>query len=146
MAQFGRPSVDTYNGDSYVNQAGSGSNLFQSIDEAAADDTDYIKSPNNPTQKAYVTKLTSLIDPTLSTNHVIRVRAKKDLTNTNTLNLAVELREGYVNEGSKGTLIATLTQSNVTTAFVTYSYTLSGAEANAITDYTNLYLRIVANP
>lgn len=147
MAQFGRPSADTNNPDSYTTQAGGSTNLFQTIDETSASDTDYIRTVTDPTNDVYVTKLSSITDPVSSSGHVLRVRAGTDqASGGNQIDLVAELRQGYVNEGSQGTLIATLTQNNVTAGgFTTYSATLSGAEADAITDYADLYVRIVMN-
>lgn len=37
------------------------------------------------------------------------------------------------------------THTNISSGWTAGSYTLSGAEADAITDYTNLYIRFLAN-
>ena len=146
MAQFSRPSADTLNPGSYVNQAEGTSNLYQAIDEAVADDADYIRSPNSPVISVIVFKLSTVLDPGVSAGHVLRVRCKKDLTNPATIDVDAELRQSYVNEAGKGTLICTLSQSDISTSFTTYTHTLSEAEADAITDYSALYVRIVTNP
>lgn len=80
-----------------------------------------------------------------SSGHVIRARLAKDASGGAQIDATVQLRQGYVSEASLGTLIATLTQANVTNTFTTYSYTLSAAEADAITDYTSLFLRVLGN-
>lgn len=146
MPQFARPSGDSYNGDGYVDEADANTNIYESINEVTANDDDYIRSPNVPEDDVYTTKLSSVDDPGVSSGHKIKVRMKKDLTNPNSLNVNIELREGYVDEDNKGTLIATLVQVDVGTEFADYEYELEGAEADAITDYTDLYLRFVANP
>lgn len=146
MPQFARPMADTFNGDSYVDQVGGSTDIFEAIDEDEADDADFIRSPNSPVAFVYVTKLTTVEDPGSDASHVIRARMKKDLTNPNTLNVDVELREGYVDEGTQGTLIATLVQTNISNEFVNYEKALSEGEAALITDYTDLYLRFIANP
>jgi hypothetical protein len=94
-----------------------------------------------------VTKLTSVVDPVSSANHIVRFRYRKESTGGEQINLTVELRQGYTNEGAQGTLIATVaTLVDIPGASWTAgSYTLAGAEADAITDYANLYLRFVGN-
>ena len=145
MPQYGRPSADTNNPGSYTDQGGGSSNIYTTIDESVASDSDYIRTPTSPSSAVYVTKLTNLTDPVSSSGHTIRVRAGTDQSSGGQqINLTVQLRQGYVNEGSPGTLIATLTQNNIAQgSFADYSYNLSGGEADAITDYTSLYYRIV---
>lgn len=145
MAQFGRPEADTYNGDGWTEDDGTSDALFGEIDETSASDTDYIKSVDAPTSDVYVTRLSDIEDPAVSTGHTLRVRARKSAAGGAQIDLTAELREGYVSEASQGTLICTLSQTDVTDAFTTYSHTLTGPEADAITDYTDLHVRIVAN-
>ncbi len=146
MAQFGRPSADTYNGDGWVEDDGTAVAIFDQIDEAVLDDADYIKSPVAPTSDVYVTKLSNLEDPVSSTGHTVRVRHQKDAAGGAVVNLTAELRQGYVSEASQGTLIATVMSAvALSDVATTTTYTLSGAEADAITDYTSLYLRFLAN-
>lgn len=144
MAQFARPSTDTTR-EAWEEDDGTTTNIFDQIDEVAADDADYIRSALVPTSDVYVTKLTSLTDPLSSAGHIIRYRYGKDVTGGAQIDLTVQLRQGYVNEGTPGTLIVAATHTNVAVFPVAGSITLSGAEADAITDYTNLYLRFVAN-
>ena len=147
MAQFARPSADTNNSGNYTDQAGGSTNLFATIDETAASDADYIRTGTDPTNAVYVTKLSNITDPVSSSGHILRVRAGTDVSSGgNQIDLTAQVRQGYVNESTLGTLIATLTQTNISAGtFTTYSLTLSAAEADAITDYTALYLRIVLN-
>ena len=147
MAQFGRPSADTDNTGAYTDQAAGSSNIYTTIDESSASDSDYIQSVTDPANAVYVTKLSSVTDPVSSTGHVLRVRAgTNQASGGNQIDLTAQLRQGYVSEGSQGTLIATLTQANISQgSFTTYSKTLSGAEADSITDYTELYIRILLN-
>ncbi|HYE78030.1 MAG TPA: hypothetical protein VEI97_08595, partial [bacterium] len=144
---FARPSADTNNPGSYTDQGGGSSNIFGTIDETVASDADFIRSGTDPANAVYVTKLSNVTDPVSSTGHILRVRAGTDVSSGgNQIDLTAQLRQGYVSEGTLGTLIATLTQTNVTAGgFTTYSHTLSGAEADAITDYTSLYLRVLFN-
>lgn len=143
MPQFARPTSTTTLGN-YQDQGGGTTNIHLTIDEAAADDADYIRSPTSPTSEVYVCALSSITDPASSTGHIVRVRANKDVASGGEqIDMTVELRQGYVSEASQGTLIATLTQTNLTSTFTTYSLTLSAAQADAITNYASLFLRIV---
>jgi len=145
MAQFGRPSVDTLR-DNWVEDDGTTTDIFDQIDEAIADDADYIKTQLTPTSDVYVTKLTTLEDPISSSNHIVRFRYRKDAAGGDAIDLITQLRQGYTNEGAMGTLIAAQTNADISGAgWVDGTFTLSGAEADAITDYTDLYLRFVAN-
>lgn len=144
MAQFGRPSTDTTR-DNWEEDDGTTTSIFDQIDEVSSDDADYIRTGLVPTNDVYVTKLTPLTDPLQSTGHVLRYRYGKDVTGGAAIDLTVQLRQGYVNEGSPGTLIKEQVHSSVAVFPVAGSVTLSGAEADSITDYTDLYLRFVGN-
>ena len=144
MAQFARPDATTTIG-TYTDHSGGTTNIHTTIDESSADDNDYVKSVAAPSSAAAVFRLSDVNDPVSSSSHVIRVRARNGVSGGKAVDLTVQLRQGYTNEGSQGTLIATLTQASVASSFTDYSATLSGAEADAITDYADLSLRIVAN-
>lgn len=144
MAQFGRPSTDTTIGN-WEDELGGTSAIFNSINETSPDDGDFITSEFGPSSSPYVTKLTSVTDPNVSSGHIVRYRARKDPSAGSQIDLTVELRQGYVSEGSQGTLIATDSQVDLSSAFTTFTFTLTGLEADAITDYTDLFLRFVAD-
>lgn len=144
MPQFGRPSTDTTR-EAWTDHAAGTTNIFQAIDETSPSDADYVQSALAPTSDAYVTKLTSVEDPLSSTGHVVRYRYAKNAAGGAQIDLTVQLRQGYTNEGSPGTLIKEWTHTNIGETLTTASQTLSGAEADSITDYGDLYLRFVAN-
>jgi len=144
MAQFGRPSTDTTR-DSWEEDDGTTTNIFDQIDETASDDADYIRTVQVPTNDVYVTKLTSVTDPLQSTGHIVRYRYGKDVSAGAQIDITVQLRQGYTNEGAQGTLIHSEVHTNVGVFPIAGSFTLSGGEADTITDYTDLYLRIVGN-
>ena len=144
MPQFARPSTDTTR-ESWEEDDGTTTAIFDQIDETAADDGDYIRSALVPTSDVYVTKLTAVTDPLQSTGHTVRYRYGKDVTAGAQIDLIVQLRQGYVNEGTPGTLIVAQTHTNVAVFPVAGSIALSGAESDSITDYADLYLRFVAN-
>jgi hypothetical protein len=146
MAQFARPDADTFNGDGWTEDDGDTTNMFQEIDETSPSDTDFVRSVVTPTADAVVFRLSDVTDPLLSTGHIMRVRYSADQDAQETIDFTFQLRQGYVNEGTPGTLIVAKSVPGITsTAWVTDSTTLSGAEADAITDYTALFIRIVAN-
>lgn len=152
MTQFALPSTDAYNGDvaPWADQNAGVVNIYQAIAELVTtpDDNSWIDSnllfpfPPPGVPNIYVTKLSSVEDPQLSTGHVVRIRAQQlAVFFFNPDSLITELRQGYVNEATQGTLIATWTDPLTVSAFVDFSHTLTGIEADAITDYGNLYLR-----
>ena len=144
MPSFGRPSTDTTL-DNWQEDDGTTVAIWDQIDEATADDVDFIRTVLTPTSDVYVTKLTTLVDPLSSTGHVLRYRYGKDAAGGEQIDLIVQLRQGYVSEVSQGTLIRGDTYTNIGVAWIAAAITLSAAEADAITDYTNLYLRFVGN-
>ena len=145
MPQYARPSADT-NNVSFVNEANSAANLYLSIDESSANDSDYIVSAKNPANNVFVTKLSSVDDPLVDTGHVITIRYKKDVAvNAETIDLLVELWEEYANETSMGTHIVNQTFSNISSSWTNSNITLSNTQAGTITDYANLALRFVFN-
>ena len=145
MAQFARPSADT-TVDNWLENDDTTDALYTRIDEVSFDDADYIKTQLTPTSDVYVCKLSSVTDPVSSVNHTVRYRYGKDVAGGDQIDLTVQLRQGYINEGSPGTLIATIgTHTNIADGFTAGSYTLSAGEADAITNYADLYLRFLAN-
>lgn len=145
MPQFARPDADLHVGN-FTDQAGGTTSLFATIDEAAADDADYIRSPTSPVNEPYACGLSDVTDPASSSGHIIRMRTSTDLDAQESLDFTQELRQGYASEASQGTLIASQSRNGVTsTTWTTSSYTLSAAEADAITDYTDLQFRFLVN-
>ena len=146
MAQFARPDADTYNGDGWTEDDGDTTNMFQEIDETSPSDTDFVRSPVTPTNDAVVFRLSDVTDPVSSSGHIVRIRYSADQDGQEAIDFVFELRQGYTNEGSQGTLINSKTVSDITsTTWVTDVDTLSGAEADAITNYADLFIRIVCN-
>ena len=146
MPQFARPDNDFNNPDGFTDQGGGAVNIYQTIDEAGADDADFIRSVVTPTSDVYVARLSDVTDPALSTGHIMRMRTSADQDAQETIDFTQQLRQGYVSEVTPGTLIASQARNGVTsTTWTTSTYTLSAAEADAITDYTALFYRFVVN-
>lgn len=124
MAQIARPTDDIlvsgWTGDP-IDTAG---NRYQNVDEVTMSETDFIHWASGGNE--LILGLGSLIDPVSSSGHVLRLRVANQMT--------YELRQGSTviasgsrNAGSYGNSVVTL----------------SGAEADAITDYTDLNVRFV---
>lgn len=145
MPQFARPDLDTLISN-FQDQAGGVTNIYLTIDEVTASDADYVRSPAAPVNEVYVSRLSDVTDPVSSAGHIMRMRTATDLAAQQSLDFTQQLRQGYVSEASLGTLIATQTRTGVTsTTFTDSAYTLSAAEADAITDYTALFFRFLVN-
>jgi len=147
MPQFARPDADTNNVDAYTDQAGGSTSLFATVDEVSADDADFVRTVVTPSSDVMVFRLSDVTDPVSSTGHIMRMRSNTDVASGGeAIDFTLQLRQGYVSEASLGTLIATLTRTGATgTTWAATSYTLSGAEADAITDYTALFYRLLIN-
>ena len=133
MAQFFRPTSDI----TVTNVTGT----FANIDETSASDADYISTLDN-TIVTYETRFGSRPDPLSSSGHVVRVRHAKADTNVAPSTTGSACSATFtLYEGT--TLRATLGTSIALGAWTTLSYTLTTGEANAITDYGNLRVRMV---
>jgi hypothetical protein len=139
MAQTGLPIADDVR-TGWVDHADGTTNLFQKIDETQAgfSDADYVKSPTPPGTNEYEAGLTaSLVDPVSSTNHIMRWRRRAPVASGATINLTVRLLQAT-------TQITSQADNSLPSSFTNTSYTLSGAEADSITDYTVLNVEFVA--
>lgn len=146
MPQFARPDADADNTGAFTDQGGGSTSLFATIDETAASDADYIRSPTSPASAVYTARLSDVTDPASSTGHIMRMRTSVDLAAQESIDFTQQLRQGYVSEASQGTLIASQSRTGVTsTTWTDSAYTLSAAEADAITDYTALFFRFIVN-
>lgn len=130
MAQFARPLSDITTGNFSSSLGGA---LYAAIDEAAPDDGDYIYSSPNSTGYCEV-KLGAVTDPASGIDHVVRWRASRYRT---TKNLTVVMR---LMQGTTQIAAQTKSDSELDSA-TTFTYTLTEAEANSITDYSDLRLR-----
>ena len=125
-AQYARPVSDVSAGGW---TASTGSDLFAMLDETSANDSDYITTTNASTCEV---ALGSLSDPALSTGHIVRYRISATGGG-----IIVRLREG-------STTIASWTHNPAPASPTTYAQTLSGGEADSITNYAALKLQFEA--
>lgn len=150
MAQFATPDADIVDG-TWLDEGGSAVNIFDGLTPdtpgsiGAGDDTDYVESVLAPVNEAMAVGLSNIEDPQSSSGHIMRWRRGKNAAGGAQIDLTVQLRQGYVSEASQGTLINSFADTAIPDAFTTTSDTLSAGEADAITDYNDLQLRLVAN-
>lgn len=125
-AQYARPTSDISSG---TWTASSGSDLYAMLDESAPDDGDYIVTTGASTCEV---ALGTLSDPGSSAGHVVRYRISSASGG-----ITVRLRQGT-------TTIATWTHASAPSSLTTYEQTLTGGEADSITDYSALRLQFEA--
>lgn len=113
----------------WTTEIGGTTNLYTSVDETSANDADYIQSEAAPAASAVQVKFASMTDPAVSYGHYITYRIQK--TGTGQINMVARLKQG-------ATTIASWSHTNVDSAVTEYTQTLSSAEADSITDYTDL--------
>lgn len=108
-----------------------------------SDDGDVVTSDSDPVNtEFFVVRLTDTKDPGASTDHTLRMRSAKATAAGANYDIICTLREGWVSEASPGTLIAGVTNlDESTTTLATDEWTLTAAQANSITDYTDLFCR-----
>lgn len=97
-----------------------------------------ITSDNNTSPDNAIFTLTDGTDPASSTGHILRARWNKDATGGHAINAVLDLYQG--DPSTSGTLIATLSVTGIGATEQEDTYTLSAAEADSITDYTDLWL------
>lgn len=143
-AQYIRPTDDGSDG-AWVNEAASQTNLYASIDETVASDSDYIESESGPANSVTRLKLNpSAGDPLSSTGHILRWRVGKNVTAGEQIDMTVRIYQGGGATPGAGTLIADFIRTNVDAA-TTFEETLSGGEADTITDYGDLWVEFEAD-
>lgn len=134
--QTAAPDGDVTDG-TWTNEAGSNVNLFASIDElvsGGAGDADFIKSGLSPASADVAQfSLGPITDPAVSTGHKVRYRYGKDQVGGDIIDLTVRLKQG-------GTTIASWVHSDIAVGPLDVEQTLTGGEADAITDYSLLEL------
>ncbi|KKN06733.1 hypothetical protein LCGC14_1074170 [marine sediment metagenome] len=135
MPTFVRPDGDQSTGN------WTSTPLWQKIDEVTPSDTDFVQSENDPSNDTMEVTLENQTDPASSSGHIVRYRYQKGQSGGGApgiIDITFSLYQGT-------TLIAETTHNGVATGFVAGSFTLSGAEADNITDYNDLRVRVLAN-
>ena len=117
------------------------SGSYTEIDESVRNDADYTKSSRLAKSQTDVVTFTisDVTDPNVSTGHIIRYTYKEDALGSNSPSLIIRLLQGT-------TQITSWTQSSpLPSSFTLSTRTLTTAQANAITNYTNLRLEFTAS-
>src|SRR3990170_7358280 len=133
MAQLARPDGDITN---------TGNGGFADIDETTPSDSDFWWGDNNQADELEVS-LSNVTDPVSSSGHTFRYRIAKTNAGAvdgggNAVTVTARLMQGTTQR-------ATDTAKTATGDWTQYAYTLSGAEADAITDYADLRLEFVTS-
>lgn len=142
MAQFGRPDGDITVASFTGVLVDSAGNRYQNIDESSASDIDYNYGANN-TAATYECSLSNVTDPVSSSGHIFRYRIAKTNAGVadgggNAVTVTASLYQGT-------TLIAADSAQTATGTWTQYSLTLTGTQADSITNYTDLRLRFVTS-
>lgn len=106
--------------------------LWDDIEETPYSDLDYITSSKNAGGDICEVSLGAVSTPSVRTGHTVNYRARCDKTDNGTI--IVSLVQGT-------TVIRSYDPGFLTTSFAPYSFTLSEAEAQNITNYGDLRLR-----
>lgn len=89
--------------------------------------------------------LSAVDDPQGNTNHVLSYRyGKLPVDSTDMVNITVQLRQDYVDENTLGTLIGEWEHADVSGVITRADQTLTGAQADGISNYGALFARIVS--
>lgn len=140
--QWGLPTTD----DQHVNWsqgAGDGNSThFEEVDEGFGSGRGSGSGPDDATTYWLTTtdfaqirsSLNSVTDPSSSSGHVIRVRRRKSASGGQQQDSINALEQG-------GTQIAQDNVSNINEVWTTQSYTLTGTQADNITNYGDLHIR-----
>jgi hypothetical protein len=144
MVQIARPFTDT-TVTGWTTVGGASVNLVGEIKEETRNDSERIVSVLDPAAAVYVCRLSSFTLPTTKTGWVLDYAYRKDAAGDDNIDLTVQLRQGYVSEGTPGTLIASATHAAIPATFTVGALALSEAEATAVTDAAALSVRFVAS-
>jgi len=123
--QRSMPSADVVDG---AWTPSTGADLYAVLDENPASDADYIQT--NSAADSCTVALASVTDPTSSAGHKVSYRLQGDGTS----GVLVELLQG-------ATVIASWTHDPAPSGVTQFDQTLSGPEADSISDYTALRAR-----
>jgi len=141
MTQYARPDAHHSNGvGNWDNGMMDASNLHLLIDEASADDnTTYIESSADMDTSPDTAEFTlgDVDDPESAADHKLVYKAKGSagFGFGSAPNMTVALYQG-------GTAIASATNTGLSGSYATTTITLSSSEANAISDYAALSVRV----
>jgi hypothetical protein len=135
VANFARPSADISRG-SWTTQSGGTANLFATIDEAVADDADFVISAIGA-NSTYEVRLSSVAPAIIPRAHLIALRGRKDQSGGNTKGVSVSLVQG-------ATVLGTLDFPDLPFAVTQQNVSIPKAMAAGITNYADLRVRLTS--
>ena len=135
MVQFARPSADISRG-SWTTKSGATANLWQSIDDPVADDSDYVISALGA-NSLYEARLSSVAPAVTPRAHRIILRGRKDASGGNDKGVDVALVQG-------ATILGTQSYPALPVAVTQQIIDLPRAMAAQITDYSDLRIRLTS--
>ena len=131
MAQISKPDADITDGGWKRSDDDTNTNLYQLVSDGT---TTYIYEGSAGSPTTCTLGLENLSDPSSSSSHTITVSGKYvDSASNVTFYI---LQGASIIGGGTGTL---------TTSFASYTYTLTASEADSISDYNDLRIRIGTN-
>lgn len=143
MAQFALPDADITN-NTWVEVSGGDGIIWNDIDEGISSlDANRVQTSNNPTAaEDFIGTLSSVTDPVSSSAHTIRINWNKSGSGGRTIEANAELWQG--DPDVSGSLVASIQTADIGSTPATDTHALSSGEADSITDYSALYLRMYA--
>lgn len=139
MPQILRPTADI-SSTGFTPFPAAPATLFDKIDEDVEDLTDYIESTEAPTGDKARFQLAAGVDPNSYGEHDPSVTIRKTVAGGARIDLTVR-----VFQGSGATPIATHTFTNIGDGWNTYSFGMTTAEIDLITDYSDIELEVEVN-
>ena len=133
--QYCYPASDVSDG-AWLNELGTNTNLYASLDETTPNDSDYVESENVPENSACEVGLGSVTDPASSAYHSLTYRVRSN--GTAVQDFTVKLKEG-------ADVIATWSHNGISSNWTTIRSTLTSEEADSITDYAALSVEFTAD-
>jgi len=134
MAQYAVPD-STVTGPASWNTTPLWQQVDNGINGGTADDSTHIEDSNFGSPSTCELGLENLTDPSSSSDHILRIRLKNAAFSSESMTFA--LYQGSTQIASK-----TQSLSAFEGSFSTYSLTLSSSEADNISDYTDLRVRL----
>jgi arylsulfatase A-like enzyme len=131
---FARPDSDTVT--SNVTFVGGPTAAWDCVNESSPNDADYVEGVIN-TAATFTMHTTNVTDPNYaqSTTHILRYRVSRGTVSVSAVDVTAELLQGA------STVLASVTTTVNYSTPTTLTLTLTPAQADAITDYTDLRMR-----
>lgn len=144
MAQYGIPISDLSHTGWTEGAGGGDGNHFDEVDDGinnggTPDDatTYWVHASGTGASGELISNVTALTDPVSSSGHVARSRQRKSATGGKTLDVGIAVDQG----GGGLLLYETVAAAFDTTTWTTHASTLSGGQADAITNYADLEVK-----